>query len=98
MIIRNKNNSFTLLFAWYGTILPTVLPALAIVVILSTILVYLSSHHFFQVPSVPAIGFTILGLFCRFSSVLEITPVMSVGGKVENYGGVVNRNITAYFT
>lgn len=62
MIIRNKNNSLTLLFAWYGTILPTVLPALAIVVILSTILVYLSSHHFFQVPSVPAIGFTIFGI------------------------------------
>ncbi|WP_446893056.1 bestrophin family protein [Acinetobacter sp. NS4_7] len=62
MIIRNKNNSLSLLFAWYGTILPTVLPALAIVVILSTILVYLSSHHFFQVPSVPAIGFTIFGI------------------------------------
>lgn len=62
MIIRNKNNSFTLLFAWYGTILPTVLPALAIVVFLSTVLVYLSSHHFFQVPSVPAIGFTIFGI------------------------------------
>lgn len=62
MIIRNKNNSLSLLFAWYGTILPTVLPALAIVVILSTILVYLSYHHFFQVPSVPAIGFTIFGI------------------------------------
>lgn len=62
MIIRNKNNSFTLLFTWYGTILPTVLPALAIVVFLSTVLVYLSSHHFFQVPSVPAIGFTIFGI------------------------------------
>ena len=62
MIIRNKNNSLSLLFAWYGTILPTVLPALAIVVILSTLLVYLSSHHFFQVPSVPAIGFTIFGI------------------------------------
>ena len=62
MIIRNKNNSFTLLFAWYGTILPTVLPALAIVVFLSTVLVYLSSHHFFQVPSVPDIGFTIFGI------------------------------------
>ncbi len=62
MIIRNKNNSFTLLFAWYGTILPTVLPALAIVVFLSTVLVYLSSQHFFQAPSVPAIGFTIFGI------------------------------------
>ena len=62
MIVRDKNNSFTLLFAWSGTILPTVLPALLIVVLISAILVYLSSHQFFTVPAVPAIGFTIFGV------------------------------------
>lgn len=62
MIVRNKNNSFTLLFAWSGTILPTVLPALLIVVLISAVLVYLSSHQFFTVPAVPAIGFTIFGV------------------------------------
>ncbi|MHA3892869.1 bestrophin family protein [Acinetobacter sp. GXMZU3951] len=62
MIVRDKNNSFTLLFAWSGTILPTVLPALLIVVLISAVLVYLSSHQFFTVPAVPAIGFTIFGV------------------------------------
>ncbi|MCJ8162277.1 bestrophin family protein [Acinetobacter zhairhuonensis] len=62
MIVRDKNNSFKLLFAWSGTILPTVLPALLIVVFISAVLVYLSSHQFFTVPAVPAIGFTIFGV------------------------------------
>lgn len=62
MIVRDKNNSFTLLFAWSGTILPTVLPALLIVVLISAVLVYLSSQQFFTVPAVPAIGFTIFGV------------------------------------
>ncbi len=62
MIIRDKSNSFALLFAWHGTILPKVLPALAFVVLISTILVYLSSHHYFPFPAVPAIGFTVFGI------------------------------------
>lgn len=62
MIVRDKNNSFMLLFAWSGTILPSVLPALLIVVFLSSFLVYLSTHHYVSVPAVPAIGFTIFGI------------------------------------
>lgn len=62
MIIRDKSNSFALLFAWHGTILPKVLPALAFVVLISTVLVYLSSHHYFTFPAVPAIGFTVFGI------------------------------------
>ena len=62
MIIRNKNNSFKLLFAWHGTILPKVMPALAVVVSLSAILVYLSAAHYLNTPEVPAIGFTIFGV------------------------------------
>ena len=62
MIVRDKNNSFKLLFAWSGTILPKVLPALFIVVFISAVLVYLSSHQFFSIPAVPAIGFTIFGI------------------------------------
>ncbi len=62
MIIRDKSNSFALLFAWHGTILPKVLPALTIVVLISTVIVYLSSHHFFTFPAVPAIGFTVFGI------------------------------------
>ena len=62
MIIRDKSNSFALLFAWHGTILPKVLPALAFVVLISTILVYFSSHHYFTFPAVPAIGFTVFGI------------------------------------
>lgn len=62
VIIRNKNNSFKLLFAWHGTILPKVMPALMVVVCLSALLVYLSAAHFLMLPEVPAIGFTIFGV------------------------------------
>ena len=62
MIIRNKNNSFKLLFAWHGTILPKVIVALLVVVCISAILVYLAARHFVAVPEVPSIGFTIFGV------------------------------------
>ncbi len=62
MIVRNKANNFTLLFAWQGTILPKVLPALIFVVLISAIIGYLSSTHFLNIPEVPAIGFTIFGV------------------------------------
>jgi len=62
MIVRDKSNSFSLLFAWHGTILPKVLPALISVILISGVLVYLSREHFFSLPAVPAIGFTIFGV------------------------------------
>lgn len=62
MIVRDKSNIFTLLFAWQGTILPKVLPALIIVMLISSILVYLSAQHYLTIPAVPAIGFTIFGV------------------------------------
>ncbi|TSH73934.1 bestrophin [Acinetobacter sp. RF15A] len=62
MIVRDKSNSFGLLFAWHGTILPKVLPALVLVVFLSGTLVYLRQAHFLTLPAVPAIGFTIFGV------------------------------------
>lgn len=46
MIVRDKSNSFSLLFAWHGTILPKVLPALGLVIFLSGLLVYLRQAHF----------------------------------------------------
>ncbi|TCM63794.1 putative membrane protein [Acinetobacter calcoaceticus] len=62
MIVRDKSSVFNLLFAWQGTILPKVLPALIVVVCISTLLVYLSLQHMLSVPEVPAIGFTIFGI------------------------------------
>lgn len=62
MIVRDKSNSFSLLFAWHGTILPKVLPALGLVIFLSGLLVYLRQAHFFSFPAVPVIGFTIFGV------------------------------------
>lgn len=62
MIVRDKSNSFSLLFAWYGTILPKVLPALVSVILISGILVYLRQEHYVSLPTVPAIGFTIFGV------------------------------------
>ena len=62
MIVRDKSNAISLLFAWQGTILPRVLPALMVVIFISALLVYLSSQHFLEIPAVPAIGFTIFGI------------------------------------
>ena len=46
MIVRDKTNSFALLFAWRGTILPKVFPALMVGVLISTLLVYLATQHY----------------------------------------------------
>lgn len=62
MIIRDKSNSFSLLFAWHGTILPKVLPTLVCVIFISTVLVYFASQHYLTFPAVPTIGFTIFGI------------------------------------
>lgn len=62
MIVRDKANSLALLFAWHGTILPKVMPALVIVVLISAGLVYLGVNHYVNIAEVPAIGFTIFGV------------------------------------
>ncbi len=62
MIVRDKTNSLKLLFAWQGTILPKVLPALIVVMLISLIICYLSVQHVFNIPAVPAIGFTVFGI------------------------------------
>lgn len=62
MIVRDKSNSLSLLFAWRGTILPKVLPALVLVIFISALLVYLRQAHYLSLPAVPAIGFTIFGV------------------------------------
>ena len=62
MIVRDKSNNLRLLLAWQGTILPRVLPALSMVILISTLLGFLSNQHVFSIPAVPAIGFTIFGI------------------------------------
>ncbi|MFU8925745.1 bestrophin family protein [Acinetobacter puyangensis] len=62
MIIRNKSNSFALLFSWQGTILPKVLPALIILMLCSAAIGALTLHQIVHVPEVPSIGFTIFGV------------------------------------
>ena len=62
MIVRDRSSRLSLLIAWHGTILPKVMPALVGVVILSGVLIYLRQHDFFNIPAVPAIGFTIFGV------------------------------------
>lgn len=62
MIIRDKSKTLALLFSWKGTILPKVLPALCVIMSISTLICILSYHGFVHVPEVPAIGFTIFGV------------------------------------
>lgn len=62
MIVRDNESRLSLLLAWQGTVLPKVMPALAFVVLISTLLVYLSHSSYWNLPTVPAIGFTIFGV------------------------------------
>lgn len=62
MIIRDKSNIFNLLFSWRGTILPKVLPSLAVVMLASAVTATLTYYGMLHVPQVPAIGFTIFGV------------------------------------
>ncbi|MEB3754285.1 bestrophin family protein [Acinetobacter sp. MD2(2019)] len=62
MIIREKSNIFKLLFAWKGTILPKVMPSLAVLTLISTVIAILTYHNLVHVPTVPVIGFTIFGV------------------------------------
>ncbi|SDC27157.1 bestrophin family protein [Acinetobacter boissieri] len=62
MIIRDKNNIIQLLFSWRGTILPKVIPELIVLMLISSLAVYLSDHHHINVPQVPALGFTVFGI------------------------------------
>lgn len=62
MIIRNKNNIFTLLFAWRGTILPQVLPEILGLSALSVVLAMVVHHRWLDVPAPPLVGFTIFGV------------------------------------
>lgn len=62
MIVRDKSNRFHLLFAWQGTILPQVLPALCMVMLTSTAVVLISQFELFKLPEVPMVGFTIFGV------------------------------------
>ncbi|MEB3768253.1 bestrophin family protein [Acinetobacter sp. MD2] len=62
MIIRDKSNVFQLLFAWKGTVLPKVLPSLAVLTLISSMIAVLTYHNLVHVPPVPIIGFTIFGV------------------------------------
>ncbi|MFT4021190.1 MAG: bestrophin family protein [Acinetobacter sp.] len=62
MIVRDKTNTFRLLFSWQGTILPKVMPALVVLMSISAIIAFLSHHNILHVPEVPTIGFTIFGV------------------------------------
>lgn len=62
MIVRDKSNIFNLLFSWRGTILPKVLPSLAVVMLASAAIATLTYYGVLHVPQVPAIGFTIFGV------------------------------------
>lgn len=62
MIVRDKNNLLALLFSWHGTILPSVMPALIVVIGISTVISVISIQHVVNLPQVPAFGFTIFGV------------------------------------
>lgn len=62
MIVRNKNNAFTLLFAWHGTILPQVLPAIIVLSSISVLLGIVAHYKWFDIPTPPILGFTIFGI------------------------------------
>lgn len=62
MIIRKKTNTLALLFAWRGTILPKVLPAMLLLSSVSLMLGIGAHYHWFHLPTPPVLGFTIFGI------------------------------------
>lgn len=62
MIVRDKNNILQILFSWHGTILPKVIPQLISLILLSSLIGLLSYRHAFNIPQVPALGFTVFGI------------------------------------
>lgn len=62
MIVRDKSNSFKLLFVWRGTVLPRVLPTILGIMLLSLLSGLLTKYHWFDITAVPAVGFTIFGV------------------------------------
>ncbi|UTO05311.1 bestrophin family protein [Moraxella sp. FZLJ2107] len=62
MIVRDKSNSLKLLFVWHGTVLPKVLPVIIGIMSLSMVAWALAHFRLYHVHSVPAVGFTLLGV------------------------------------
>lgn len=62
MIVRDKSNSLKLLFVWHGTVLPNILPVILGIMSLSMVAWALSHFQLFAVTTVPAVGFTLLGV------------------------------------
>lgn len=62
MIVRDKSNSLKLLFVWHGTVLPKILPVILGIMSLSMLAWALSHFQLFAVKTVPAVGFTLLGV------------------------------------
>ncbi|MDO4641225.1 MAG: bestrophin family ion channel [Neisseria sp.] len=61
MIIRDKT-TLSLLFAWHGTILPKVLPAIIGLSSVSVLLGIVAHYKWFSIPTPPVLGFTIFGI------------------------------------
>lgn len=62
MIIRHEFNTLKLLFSWRGTILPTILPALGVLMLLSAIIGGLEYYGLYHFPELPLNAFTLIGL------------------------------------
>ena len=62
MIVRDKSNSFKLLFAWRGTVLPKVLPTILGIMVLSFIAGFVAQFQWYYIATVPAVGFTMFGV------------------------------------
>ncbi|WP_205501823.1 bestrophin family protein [Rufibacter psychrotolerans] len=62
MIIREKENWFKMLFVWKGSVLPVILPRMAVLLLLSVVVVFFKGRLFeYKVPLNPA-AFTLLGV------------------------------------
>ncbi len=63
MIVRKQPSIFKVLFSWSGTILPTVLPPLGIVMLLAAIVGgFAHAGYITFFPEVPLVGFTLIGV------------------------------------
>ncbi|MFB2538006.1 MULTISPECIES: bestrophin family protein [unclassified Acinetobacter] len=62
MIVRQPNNTFTLLFSWRGTVLPRILQPMGFIMLLSAIVGGLEHNGIYHFENLPLTAFSLIGL------------------------------------
>ena len=85
MIVRPRLHWLRMLFVWRGSVLPRILPQIAIVTVLAVLVTLFHGKLFHLKVPLTFVPFTLMWRW-RCFWVLEIMPVMTVIGKGASFG------------